>query len=60
MIVERCQHCNGRHEGACGRVKRIEFYPDGTIKKVEYFDSFVVERNDDCPKPDVSEEVWKR
>jgi hypothetical protein len=31
-----CQHCGGSHEGECHRIKSIEYYPDGSIKRVEY------------------------
>lgn len=31
-----CQHCGMHHQGACPRVKAIEYYSDGTVKRVEY------------------------
>jgi hypothetical protein len=32
-----CPWCAGFHVGVCPRVKLIEYYPDGGIKKVEFF-----------------------
>lgn len=36
-----CPHCSGQmsqvyHDGPCPRVKAIEYYPTGAIKRVEY------------------------
>ncbi len=36
-----CPYCSGEHQkidhgGPCPKVKSIEYYPDGTIKKVEF------------------------
>jgi hypothetical protein len=31
-----CFHCGGIHLGMCPRIKCIEYYPDGVIKRVEY------------------------
>lgn len=31
-----CGHCGVYHSGPCPRVKAIEYYPNGTIKRVEY------------------------
>jgi hypothetical protein len=31
-----CQHCGLHHQGVCPRVKAIEYYPDGTVKRVEF------------------------
>lgn len=30
-----CSYCNAYHVGMCHRIKSMEYYPDGTIKKVE-------------------------
>jgi len=38
--LEKCPHCGLLHlvdSGPCPRIKAIEYYPDGTIKRVEYF-----------------------
>jgi hypothetical protein len=35
---EKCGHCGCYHDGACPRVKAIEFYGDGAIRRVEYHD----------------------
>jgi hypothetical protein len=34
----KCHHCGMWHGGQCPRVKRIEYYSDGTTKSVEYHD----------------------
>ena len=36
-----CPHCSGPHSavfhgGPCPRIKAVEYYPDGSIKRVEY------------------------
>lgn len=31
-----CQHCGNWHGGVCPRISAIEYYQDGTVKKVEY------------------------
>lgn len=31
-----CPHCAGWHTGQCPRVKAIEYFQDGRIKRVEY------------------------
>jgi len=38
-----CPHCSGGgtqvyHQGACPKIKGIEYHPNGTIKKIEYKD----------------------
>jgi hypothetical protein len=30
-----CPYCNAYHAGVCSRIKTIEYWEDGTIKKVE-------------------------
>lgn len=33
----KCPHCGSMpHSGVCPSVKAIEYYPDGTVKRVEY------------------------
>lgn len=34
--LDTCPHCGNAHSGQCPRVKAIEYYPDGKIKRVEY------------------------
>lgn len=34
--LQSCCHCGMYHIGMCPRVKSVEYYPDGTIKRVEY------------------------
>jgi hypothetical protein len=36
MILPTCQHCGFMHSGVCSRIKSIEYYANGTIKRVEY------------------------
>lgn len=33
-----CEHCGLYHAGRCSKIKAIEYYPNGTIKRVEYHD----------------------
>lgn len=33
-----CEHCGGWHSGQCPRVKAVEYWPNGTVKKIEYHD----------------------
>lgn len=37
-MLDSCFHCGCSHTGVCPRIKSIEYFPNGTIKKVEYFD----------------------
>ena len=38
MLTGYCGHCGCYHSGPCPRIKAIEYYENGTIKRVEYFD----------------------
>lgn len=38
VTLPTCTHCGGIHTSVCTRVKAIEYYPDGKIKRVEYVD----------------------
>lgn len=31
-----CPYCSGWHSGECHRVKAKEYYPDGSIKRIEF------------------------
>ena len=33
-----CLHCGMWHTGPCPRIKSIEYFPNGTVKRVEYHD----------------------
>jgi len=44
---EYCLHCGAYHQGLCHKIKVIEYYPNGMIKKVEYYSE-----NLDAPKMD--------
>ena len=35
-MTEKCKHCGNIHEARCPWVKSIEYFEDGTIKRVEY------------------------
>ena len=46
-VQQSCPHCGGIHLGVCSRIKSIDYYPDGTIKHIEYhatIDSFHLPR----------------
>lgn len=34
--LHQCGHCGLMHAGPCPRVKAIEYYENGTVKRVEY------------------------
>src|SRR3989304_4801743 len=36
MPAEKCRYCDLHHDGACPRVKAIDYYPDGSVKRVEF------------------------
>ena len=38
FVTNGCPHCGMGHTGACPRVRAVEYYPDGQIKRVEYFE----------------------
>lgn len=33
----KCQWCAGFHTGKCPLVKSMDFYADGTVRKVEFY-----------------------
>ena len=33
----KCRWCATSHEGRCSTVKAIEYFPDGSVKRVEFF-----------------------
>jgi len=33
--VGRCPYCGGYHTGTCPMIEEIEYYPNGTVKKVK-------------------------
>ena len=35
-LTPYCGHCGGIHQGPCPRIKAVEYYPNGTMKRVEY------------------------
>lgn len=35
-MIDKCPHCGLIHEQRCHLVRAIEYFPDGTIKRVEY------------------------
>ena len=37
VLSDPCEHCGDRHAGACPRIKAIQYYANGRIKRVEYF-----------------------
>jgi hypothetical protein len=34
--TKQCYYCGMHHYGVCHKVKKIEYYPDGTVKMVEF------------------------
>lgn len=34
-----CRHCGQHHGPHCPLVKAVEYYPDGSLKRVEYIDA---------------------
>ncbi len=42
-----CPYCGHGHTGTCPKVRAIDYYQDGTVKRVEFYE----------PKPHVSSRV---
>ena len=38
-MTEKCKHCGVIHETRCPCIKSIEYFEDGTIKRIEYLTS---------------------
>ena len=36
MTTTKCQYCGGTHGPNCPIIKAIEYFPNGTIKRIEY------------------------
>lgn len=36
--LTNCQHCGNYHTGQCPRIKAIEYYANGTVKRIEFFE----------------------
>ena len=36
--IQYCSYCGAYHNGMCPKVRSIEYYPNGTIKTIEFFD----------------------
>ena len=36
--LNHCQHCGNYHTGQCPRIKAIEYYANGTVKRIEFFE----------------------
>lgn len=37
-IRSACSHCGMIHATTCPKIKAIEYYPDGTTKRIEFYD----------------------
>jgi hypothetical protein len=37
LAYPKCRWCSYYHDGVCSLVKAIDYYPDGSIKRVEFF-----------------------
>ena len=35
--LEACAHCGGHHAIACPRVRSLEFHPDHSVRRVEFW-----------------------
>ena len=35
-VLKECPYCGLNHTGRCPQIRSIEYYPNGTIKKIEY------------------------
>ncbi len=59
-----CGHCGCYHAvGACPRVKAIEYFPDGTVKRVEYHQGapqVLGKREPLCPICGREWDTWER
>jgi hypothetical protein len=42
-----CNYCGQTHTGTCPRVKAIEYWPDGTVKRVELRDETTDTKRED-------------
>lgn len=38
VTMSSCKHCEMIHGGVCPKIKAIEYYPDGSIRRVEYYE----------------------
>jgi hypothetical protein len=55
-----CHHCDCYHTGTCSKIKAIEYYPDGTVKRVEYYDPpMLPTRLAPLPNPYPFTESWR-
>ncbi len=37
-VRQPCQHCGMTHATTCPKIKAIEYYPDGSTKRLEFHD----------------------
>ncbi len=44
MPDEACQWCGLEHDGLCPRVREIEYYPEGGIRAVRFWDPWGKEK----------------
>lgn len=40
VSLPTCEHCGAYHTGRCHRIKAIEYYQNGSMKRVEYHDMY--------------------
>lgn len=66
-MTEPCTHCGHYHFGPCPRIKAVEYWPNGTVKKVEYHDMPLLahhvktlsdEQSKDTPKEIPGKREW--
>jgi len=54
--VQKCCHCGMYHVGSCSRIKSIEYYPTGRIKRVQYHTMIAT----DWPLVETDMDDWKK
>lgn len=60
-MPHQCGHCGMWHTGTCPKIRSIEYYENGSIKKIEYHEQ-AYETYCKIPKPmtyDQFLEFWK-
>ena len=43
--IPACGYCGAWHSGTCPRIKSIDYYPNGSVKHVEFHDANAVLRD---------------
>jgi hypothetical protein len=57
--IDQCTYCGAWHlSRTCPRVRKIEYYPDGTVKSVELFPEVVTAAGVGNSVPNVFDSRW--